>query len=368
MQDICSQIPPPANRVVGLDIMRVSLAFLIFMFHSRIHVLHCSYGALNNFVDMGAIAMTGFFLLSGYVINLNYGRKDVTQTEELRRFYLKRFISIIPLYFVWASLQVITNIVLNGKEAAMEEILLFPIELFGIQSVFSSLFPYSHNGGSWFISCILICYFLFPLIQVNTKRATDRNRIQLIFFLSAVLLWSPLVQQYFHLQSIYSNPFFRLLEFTIGVLVSQLNQSSCPCKMISALRNSFVCIMSLVGLIVGVSLARKINIPHDYMLYNWIALPCFIALTVSLGCHDFRNLQNSKILRYLSELSFCIFLGQIKYVWSIVKYVLGYFGSESNIMKILVSFLVVLCIANILHYFVEKPSSRYLTQRLITSK
>ena len=53
------------ERVVGLDMMRIAMAILIFMFHSRIHVLNCSYGILNSFVDMGAIAMTGFFMLSG---------------------------------------------------------------------------------------------------------------------------------------------------------------------------------------------------------------------------------------------------------------------------------------------------------------
>jgi peptidoglycan/LPS O-acetylase OafA/YrhL len=124
------------GRAVGHDVMRISMALLIFMFHSRIHVLHCSYGIINSFVDMGAIAMTGFFLLSGYVINLTYGRKDMSSSEEIKHFYLKRLISIIPLYFVWASLVVIANVVINGKSAAIDEIILFPVEFFGIQSVF----------------------------------------------------------------------------------------------------------------------------------------------------------------------------------------------------------------------------------------
>ena len=172
---------------------------------------------------MGAIAMTGFFLLSGYVINLTYGRKEMSNPKEIKLFYLKRLISIFPLYFAWASILSLANVIINGKIAAIEEIVLFPVEFLGIQSVFSNLFPFSHNHGSWFISCILICYFLYPLVQIITKRFTNRNRILLIVVLSAILLWSPVVQQYFHLQSIYSNPFFRALEFSIGILVSELN-------------------------------------------------------------------------------------------------------------------------------------------------
>ena len=341
------------------------MAILIFMFHSRIHVLKCSYGYLNSFVSMGAIAMTGFFLLSGYVMNLTYGYKDMSDSAEIKRFYLKRIISIIPLYFVWASLLVSANVILNGKSAAIEEIILFPVEILGIQSVFSSLFPFSHNGGSWFISCILICYLIYPLLQNLTKSISIRNKILVIFILSAILLYSPIVQHYFHLQKLYSNPFFRILEFSIGILVSQLNISSNLNKLVSIMRNYFVCIVSIFGLIVGITILKMVNIPCDYMLYNWIALPCFISLMVSLGSYKFSVFQNSKLIKYLSELSFCIFLGQIIYVWYAVKFAFEYAGIESNIMKILVSFIIVFCIANLLHYLVEIPSSKYLKQRFL---
>lgn len=369
MQHFSNQIiTPPRKRLVGLDLLRISMAFLIFMFHSRFHVLHCSYGFLNYFVDMGAIAMTGFFMLSGYVINISYSRKDMSSSVELKRFYLKRLISIIPLYLVWAFILVIANVLVNGKSAIIEEFVLLPIEVLGIQSVYSSLFEFSHNGGSWFISCILICYFLYPLLQNITKNITDKNRIVVISVLSVILLWSPFVQHYFHLQKIYSNPFFRALEFSIGILVSQLNLSSSPNRLILFLRKPFSCIVSLLCLITGVTVSRMNDVPADYMLYSWVALPCFVSLMVSLGSYNFKKLQDSRVIKYLSELSFCIFLGQIIYVWYVVKYVLQYIGCEANIMKILVSFMIVFCIANVLHYFVEVPSSKYLKQRFLTDK
>ena len=60
------------QRIIGLDILRISLAILIHMFHSWIH-FGCSYSYLNDFVSVGAIAMTGFFLLSGYSLRMVYG-------------------------------------------------------------------------------------------------------------------------------------------------------------------------------------------------------------------------------------------------------------------------------------------------------
>lgn len=354
------------QRVIGLDLIRISLAVLIFMFHSHIHVLKCDYSLLNGFVSMGAIAMTGFFLLSGYAINLSSGSKDMSDNKEIKRFYTKRLISILPLYYVWALIVIVTNIVAKGIPAIWEEIILFPVETLGIQSVFSTLFPYSHNGGSWFISCILICYFVFPLIHLLTKQIDDKRRLILIIILSAILLYSPFVKSYFNLQSIYSNPFFRLLEFYIGVLVCQMNlKQESQCKIIQFLRKPAICILTIITLLVGVSIAFYIGIPADFMLYNWIALPCFISLLVSLGYLEFKRLQNSKTIQYLCALSFSIFLSQIIAVWYIIKYAMEYIGCESNIVKILSSAIICFTIANFFHYCVEIPSAKYLKSKFL---
>ena len=59
------------NRIVGLDFFRVILAVLVFVFHSNMH-FGCDYGIFNHFARMGAIAMTGFFMLSGYALTYSY--------------------------------------------------------------------------------------------------------------------------------------------------------------------------------------------------------------------------------------------------------------------------------------------------------
>lgn len=308
--------------------------------------------------------MTGFFLLSGYVLEFTYGKKNMADIQDVKAFYIKRLISIFPLYYAYAVMH-IPNILLNGKTAAIQEVVLFPIEALGLQSSFSGLNAYSHNGGSWFISCILICYMGYPLIHTLAKALTISAKVWLAVILAVVLLWSPIVQHFFQLETIYCNPFLRLSEFTIGLLVSQLNANNVTSKFFVLLRKPIVCVITIILLIVGVSVAYYIGVPHDYMLYSWIALPCFVSLLFSLGSIKFIRFQNSKVIGYLSALSFAIFLSQLIVVWKGLKYIFEYLGIENNLLNILVSALVCFCIANFLHYGVEKPCAKYLKGKLL---
>lgn len=54
------------NRNHSLDVFRLISVFVIFLFHSEMH-LSCNYYIFENFIKMGAIFMTAFFMLSGVV-------------------------------------------------------------------------------------------------------------------------------------------------------------------------------------------------------------------------------------------------------------------------------------------------------------
>lgn len=64
------------KRVYGLDLFRVLCVLMVFVFHSQIHI-KSDYGVLNSFIELGAIYMTAFFLLSGYVISLVYNKLEM---------------------------------------------------------------------------------------------------------------------------------------------------------------------------------------------------------------------------------------------------------------------------------------------------
>ena len=176
------------HRAAGLDLFRVVAAVMVLLFHCYIHHGN-DFGALTGFVSMGAVFMTAFFMLSGFVLFLTYRERDLLKNDALKNFYLKRTFGIFPLYLVVAVLYVVTL----GQESVFQNLVLLPIEVLGLQSVFSTLFPVSHNGGTWFISCLLFAYLAFPLMQEIVKQMTTRTKWMALAICSAILFWSPLV-------------------------------------------------------------------------------------------------------------------------------------------------------------------------------
>lgn len=345
-------------RMYGLDVLRACLALLVFMFHSRIH-MGCSYGWLNLFVNMGAIAMTGFFLLSGFVLYSTSCQLNPTSIVDLAKFYKKRLIAIYPTFLFVSIVAIFWSILSNPSiQHCVKHIVQLPVLLLGISTVFTSLFKFPPNGGFWFVSCLFFCYALFPWFSSLTTKMGKRG-CSLICGLSAfVLLYSPLVVKVHGLASIYSNPFFRLLEFLIGVTLARLS----ICENLDRVRRQAFIALDIALLVVGVSLLNKFGIATaNYMLYSWVALPCFGGLIVLLGSNMPFHMRGGGVIVYISNLSYAFFLGQF-FCFRIVKIAMRQFPSlaGNNVMKMSVSFLVCLAISVLLYEFVQKPCRRWL--------
>ena len=344
------------HRAVGLDLFRVTAAVMVLLFHCNIHH-DSSFGPLTGFVSMGAVFMTAFFMLSGYVLFLTYKDKSLVQASALKNFYLKRIFGIFPLYLVVAVLYVVTL----GQESVFQNLVLLPIELLGLQSVFSTLFPVSHNGGTWFISCLLFAYLAFPLMQEVVKQMTTRTKWIALAVCVAVLFWSPLVVHTFKTDSIYSNPFFRGLEFFIGVLLCSLPIRAGIAKLLATWKALLVEVLLLVA---GVSIAVRLNIfVGNYMLYDWIVIPLFACMILTLAGLKSPRLHNSAVLRYASAASYAFFLAQT-FNTEIENWLFAACGIQNNVLRIAVSVALCAIIAVALHELVEKPCAKMLKKKL----
>ena len=343
------------NRLLGLDFFRIFLAILIYAFHSYVH-LRCHYSVLDKFVWEGAVAMTGFFLLSGFSLQISSAKMDFTDVRNIKTFYIKRLISIIPLYFFVHILKMFWE----NNEPLINRVLMFPIQTLGIQSQCSTLFYHAHNGGTWFISCLLASYFVFSLVHIILENLNVKQNVVLLSILVFVLLWSTFVQIFVGTNSIYDNPFFRFLEFSIGMILYKLWERMRNNKQFDRIFN-WPLVIAVTGLlIVSISIAYSIGIPGHYMLYSWSALPCFIIMILCLANLQIPQLQDSKVVRYASSISYTFFLAQCIGLWRFSKDIVRLTGIDDNLFKIAISFVLCTVISVLLHELIERPASKYL--------
>lgn len=350
------------ERIVGLDLFRISLAFIIFLFHSRGH-MNCNYGFLNTFVEnSNVLAMTGFFMLSGYSLIISNGKRDYRIISNVVTFYKKRFISVWPLYFVAGYLGVAMFIML-GRQTVIDNLILLPVELLCVQSFYDSLFSYSHNAGSWFISCLVACYFLFPWLNMLLIKIRRKQLILLLLLLVVLLAYFPYVSERFNTSSIYANPFFRLLEFTAGMTIAVINTNmgSDNSLFLKTMRSPEMMFLCIVALVLGFSYC---GVYHVYL--HWMPILFLSIILFGAGYIQFPKWLNNKFVLYLSAISYAFFLGQ-KFVWFPTQIILRHINIHIGNIPFIV-FMLLACVlsAIILHELVEKKTGVYLKKKMLT--
>lgn len=344
------------QRLVGLDLFRISSAAIILAFHTWGH-LQCYYGILNNFVSMGAIMMTGFFMLSGFSLYHTYQGKDLQSAKNIGSFYKKRMIGILPLYYVVGLIYC----VFSGTESFVDTVFLAPMELLCLQSYCPSTFNITHNGGTWFVSCIMACYIVFPFVKELVVQLKFRTQICAMLLAAGILLYFPIVVWYFDLPSIYSNPFIRILEFLIGILLAAVFDRIKEIRVVKdILFSKRTILLEGVLLIAGVSLLYYWEIEcYNYLLYLWICLPVFMVMIPGLAGASFPKLQGSGVLLYASETSYAFFLAQLLLYPNMRKWY-AFTGINHNIFKIVSAFIYCSGLAILLHELIEKPCKKVL--------
>ena len=181
-----------------------------------------------------------------------------------------------------------------------------------------------------------------------------------------ILLYSPIIVHYFQTRGIYANPFFRIMEFSIGIIL---------CSCITSIRESrfsgivfswwaIVIEYALLMFLVTKAVSRNLFV-NDCMMYNWVALPIFMLQIVSMyGARFPRCISGSKLFSYLSEITYSFFLAQLC-TWRTVEYIFSISATDTNLFRIVISATVCIGYTLLLHELFEKPISRFLKKRFL---
>lgn len=340
-----------------LDIIKICCAVLIYMRHS-ITMFGCTYG--SGLADGLICATTSpimvcFFVVSGFSIYYNNSNRNLLEAGELRTFYKKRFITLFPIYILVHMLSYVLV-----ENTLQQKIYSTPVELLGLQSMYGGLFGISHSGATWFISSLLLGYFIYPLVQELLKM--NQRCIYLvtsvIFF---VLVYSEVVMlQIFGVQPGYVNPVFRATQVAFGAALCMAfteddkgNNKKAAIMMVANL--------IITGLLTVFALHYKMGIEYvtTPIYYYLIAFAMLISIKFKP-----RLLTKSKLIKYAGSLTFYFFILQV-FLWRLSAKVCGLTGFESNKGKLLVSFVLCVALSIICKELFDKHAQKYLKNKLL---
>ncbi len=234
----------------------------IVLFHSKINFIGI-FSPLNYFKNLGYIGVEFFFILSGLGLCFSWYKK-----KSLISFYQKRFIRIIPTYWLFLLLINIPNIInqkLNFKQ--------FFLEMFGLQFLLYGSFI------NWFIPSIIICYLVFPLIIKLIEKSELSVVLAYLFFitLSMLLAWTNIVYLVIFI--------IRLPVFILGVYIGYFLIHKKQFILLENIYfNLFIFIISLVYLFfIFLNFDNQIKNDTGLVLYPSV----FMALPLSLFIVNF---------------------------------------------------------------------------------
>jgi peptidoglycan/LPS O-acetylase OafA/YrhL len=350
----------PHSDLPALTGIRGLAAWFVVLYHIRVGAVAYLPEEASFVLSKGYLAVDLFFMLSGFVLWLNYSdrlRRD--GFEAVPKYLARRVARIWPLHVFILALTVAYAFLvastgdLNSAHYPWAEL---PLHLLLIHN-WGFTAGLTWNDPSWSISGEAAAYLLFPLIvlAVDWRRLSPALAIAalllLALLLSAVMGWNG--------ASILDRdiPRFGLLraatEFTMGTILCALWQRWCSKpRVASALAAALVAGALLLGLAAGAP--------------ETLVVPLFLAgllLALALTADRPGNPLASRPIHYLGEISYSTYL--VHFLLYIVFKIL-FVEDPANVPPALIGFFLLLTfLASVaLYHGVERPAQRGLNRLL----
>ncbi len=337
-------------RIEQLTFTRFLAAMSIVVFHYGLDLAPFNKESISYLFEQANVGVSYFFILSGFVMIIAYGRKEKINTPQ----YLQnRFARIYPVYFLAILILFVFKAFIQNDVDYSGMVL----NVFMLQS-WIPMKALSFNVPAWSLVVEFLFYFLFPLLfnRVYSKR----NYLNLV--VPIVSFW--LISQFaFHwaLRSsyyegpmtalhnfLYYFPFMHLNEFLIGNLAGLFMIHRWKDKK----WNTDLLILALF-IITALLLKYDTGLNFHNGLFALTFVPLIVLISMNNGW--FTKLSNIKQLVFLGEISYGIYILQRPiHFWT--QRTLTYLGLEHGSPEIFYIYLLVLIAASAISYqFIETP-------------
>ncbi|WP_259071317.1 acyltransferase family protein [Mucilaginibacter sp. X4EP1] len=318
------------KKINSIQLLRaIAVSLVIF--------LHISFGGIEKFSQVnpiasfyhlktwGAIGVDLFFSISGFIMTIVV--PSYTQPGDWKKFFVKRFIRILPLYYLISFLTAMNIIVIHHESIPIlsiaKTVLFFPF--FDVKAFVDPIV-----GVGWSLSYEIYFYSLIGILLILKKDMYKRLLIIILLLVVAGL--------YFNSQ----NPLLKfltspiLLEFAFGIICGlfyqKLNKISYPAFRTKTTSILLVFIgIALMGITVfvvpGFELHSMRAIENDNTLAFYRAiiwgLPSAIFMLGVILYERFFHQQISRFLVLAGDASYSCYLIHVQ-VYAIFAYIFKY--------------------------------------------
>lgn len=282
-----------------------SLRFLCVMFVLLHHAYPCTSDAAGHAAMVlceGSVAF--FFVLSGYVLSMLYGKRLQDGTTNWFSFMGRRLRKLYPLHVLCLALYVLTFI----RHLPM----LDPLTLLASILLIQSWIPvhdiyYGGNAVAWFLSSLLFCYALFPILY--RLLFCDRKRTRIIAMLVGVLLYGILLAFNGDAEAyVYVAPYARVADFAVGIAMARWMTAQSVCTLRTTCKYKALSFLLIVcTMLVYPHVPESVRVCSIYWPACLVLLRCYGVPSPT----DERPGKHRRVLRWLGDLSFPFYMVHI---------------------------------------------------------
>jgi peptidoglycan/LPS O-acetylase OafA/YrhL len=321
-------------------------------------------------VSQGAIGMTIFFMLSGFILAYRYQEMNF----DMKHYAIHRFAKIYPVYLLAMVLtlpwlvtkagELPGGIVVQGVAVAF----LVMASLTLTQAWLTPLFSFWNFGASWSISVEAFLYGVFPFLSRRLAGFKPRTAILVgvATYLAAcapgvvIMIWSddhgPIVQ-------FYSMPIFRLAEFMLGIMAFRL------AKVIQRGVWMISILTALGWMVLAAYLIRFGAVFPIYVSHGWLVVPVvFLTLITLTSNRVLSQALGIAPLKLLGHASYSFYSVQIVFILVLIEVhpwlVSSFPVLANNIVLTGVTFVALTISSIALYWFFEEPLRRRILLKI----
>ncbi|GAB6012739.1 acyltransferase family protein [Viscerimonas tarda] len=221
----------------------------------------------------GYAGVSFFFILSGFILAYNYQQRFIGKLIEKKTFYVSRLARLYPLHIFSMLLWI-----WMGKDLPVDSTYL--VNLVRNITLLQSVYPLEgikFNAVSWSLSTEMFFYLSFPFIVgwlVKSKRSLIACFIILIGTVSITTCMSE--DNDFSEWLLYASPYFRVVDFIIGILLYNLCKSGKLDQWRKRISPTLLELSALILLLFFYCIAFYVPQVYRHALWYWIPIGILI--------------------------------------------------------------------------------------------